>query len=626
MKELIIIFNLIFFAVSPALSQPFILNIQSDRDSLNYFQTSDSTRVYIVNAEYIQRINLGNNETTEEFKNEELVGNVFFLKKDSLSLILQDSYWSIYDVYNNQVIYSFPAPYSCVIDVIFTNNSIYGFSCNNYEDEEFCSVIFKTNLSTNLTDSILSFPFYGSSNNCGINFSRDGIIHFEVEDTNHTPFRFDLTMLTKFSTTTNQIVSQTSLSELGYQGADGFTLHKGRNGIGIIESFYYNNDEVDSYYRTYDFNTNTGSNFIFHQGISVPYITIDQNYLILAETTDSAGYVYNTGILFFFDINTTNLLKTISLPGRGYIHMFDNYPKNIYYVINVEEPTRQIYTLKMDSILNVLDLTSLDPSSAIVNSSPFTLTVNGNGFDTLSTVYYNDTAKTTTVISDSVLTAEISTSDISVVGDYPVWVTDEWGTSDTHYFSVLPEPPVLTSISPAIYLRPSPFGIPPSSITITASGEFFTDSSVVYFNGNAKTTTYVSDSVLTFQLTSQNLASVGNYPVWVSNYGTNSDTLTFSVVDNLPQSIAPTLQCVHNNGGGSFTAYFGYNNNNNVGVYIPVSNKNGFTPTPSDRGQPKIFLPGSHTNVFSVTYSSKTLTWSLYQSSVTANSSSTPCP
>ncbi len=280
----------------------------------------------------------------------------------------------------------------------------------------------------------------------------------------------------------------------------------------------------------------------------------------------------------------------------------------------------------MDSIFNVLDLTSLNPSLATVNSPPFTLTVNGHGFDTLSTVYFNDTAKTTTYVSDSVLTAEISTSDISIVGNYPVWVTDQWGTSDTLYFSVLPEPPVLSSITPAIYLRPSPFGIPPSSITITATGEFFTDSSVVYFNGNAKTTTYVSDTVLTFQLTSQNLAGVSNYPVWVSNYGTNSDTLTFSVVDNLPQSITPTLQCVHNNGGGSFTAYFGYNNNNNVGVYIPVSSKNGFTPTPSDRGQPKIFLPGSYTNVFSVTYSSKTLTWTLYQSSVTANSSSTPCP
>jgi hypothetical protein len=70
----------------------------------------------------------------------------------------------------------------------------------------------------------------------------------------------------------------------------------------------------------------------------------------------------------------------------------------------------------MDSILNVLDLTTLDPTSAIVNSPPFTLTVSGLGFDTLSTVYFNDTEKTTTYVSDSLLTAEISTSDISTTG------------------------------------------------------------------------------------------------------------------------------------------------------------------------------------------------------------------
>lgn len=186
--------------------------------------------------------------------------------------------------------------------------------------------------------------------------------------------------------------------------------------------------------------------------------------------------------------------------------------------------------------------------------------------------------------------------------------------------------PVLTSISPAIYLRPSPFSLPPASLTVTATGEFFTDSSVVYFNGNARPTTYVSDSVLTFQLIGQNIANVGNYPVWVNNYGFNSDTLTFSVVDNLPQSITPTLQCVRNMGDGSYWAYFGYNNNNNVGVYIPVGNKNGFAPTPADRGQPKIFLPGSHTNVFIVIFSVKNLIWTLDQASVTANRNSTPCP
>lgn len=192
----------------------------------------------------------------------------------------------------------------------------------------------------------------------------------------------------------------------------------------------------------------------------------------------------------------------------------------------------------------------------------------------------------------------------------------------------LPEiiPPVLNSISPAIYLRPISSGLAPSALTVTATGEFFSDSSVAYYNGIAKATTYVSDTVLTFQLSGSEVNTLGSYPVWISNYSSNSDTLTFSVTDNLPQSITPTLQCVRNNGGGSYTAYFGYNNNNNVGVFIPIGSKNKFSPNPIDRGQTKLFLPGSHTNVFSVNFDGKNLTWTLDQASVTANRGSTPCP
>ena len=192
----------------------------------------------------------------------------------------------------------------------------------------------------------------------------------------------------------------------------------------------------------------------------------------------------------------------------------------------------------------------------------------------------------------------------------------------------LPEviPPVLTSISPAIVLRYISGGGIPSGLTATATGYNFSDSSVVYFNGNAKATTIISDTVLTFPITISEMSTLGNYTVWISNYGTNSDTLTFSVVDNLPQSITPTLQCVRYNGVNSYTAYFGYNNSNNVSVYIPLSSKNKFAPTPIDRGQPKLFLAGTHTNVFSVNFNGKNLTWTLDQASVTANSSSAPCP
>jgi hypothetical protein len=196
----------------------------------------------------------------------------------------------------------------------------------------------------------------------------------------------------------------------------------------------------------------------------------------------------------------------------------------------------------------------------------------------------------------------------------------------------LPEviPPVLNSISPSLAL-PYDLFTSPTDFTVTAAGGFFSDSSVVFFDGEAKPTTIVSDSVLTFQLNNEtDIPSVDDYPVWVSTYGVNSDTINFSVVSSLNALIIPTLQCVRNNGGGSFTAYFGYNNSNIEAVFIAVNQSNHFTPGSPlfgwDRGQPEIFLPGNHTNVFSVNFDGNNLTWNLVGSSVTANKKSTACP
>ncbi|MCO6448135.1 MAG: IPT/TIG domain-containing protein, partial [Ignavibacterium album] len=66
-----------------------------------------------------------------------------------------------------------------------------------------------------------------------------------------------------------------------------------------------------------------------------------------------------------------------------------------------------------------------------------TLTVNGKGFDTVSTVYFNGQPRATTFVSDSVITAEILSSDVIAVGSFPVWVTDRYSISDTLQFSVM---------------------------------------------------------------------------------------------------------------------------------------------------------------------------------------------
>ena len=250
--------------------------------------------------------------------------------------------------------------------------------------------------------------------------------------------------IASYSLSSKQIIASQYISEISESGADEFYFNYRRNGLSVIESLFLSPTPT-SYYRIY---------FMDKDSLSIPiirddsqtwadgYVANEGKYLLLFNMVlnpDSIGQ-RATGRIEIYDMADGQIKKTIELPSDGEVMCFENYPNNVYYAIDIEEPTRQIYELKMDSIFNVLALTSLNPSSEIVNSLSFTLRVNGHGFDSLSTVFFNDTAKTTIYVSDSVLTAELSTSDISVVGYYPVWVTDEWSISDTLSFTVTQKP------------------------------------------------------------------------------------------------------------------------------------------------------------------------------------------
>jgi hypothetical protein len=339
-----------------------------------------------------------------------------------------------------------------------------------------------------------------------------------------------------YSLETNQITDRRNLLDLGgYSGSFGYSLTFGKNGKGIIESYpvYYNNPDRDYYFRFYDFDTNERSDFIHHNGEAEAYFTGNGEFTIIMEAyldtlNDSLGY-YHTGDIEIYKTETAELIKSLNVPSNGIIYTFDNYPNDIYYVVNLEtEP--EIYNLTK------LKLNVMTPGIAL----------SSGGLKKIETV------------------------------------------------------------------------------TITINGEFFTDSSVIYFNGVPRNTTFVSDSVITFSISAG--TSVGNYPVWVNNYGSVSDTLIYSVVDSLPQLITPILECVRDNGNNTFTAFFGYNNYNNCSVFIPISNKNTFSPNPADRGQTKIFLQGRQVNAFSINFDGDNLSWILNAQAITANKRSTQCP
>jgi len=77
-------------------------------------------------------------------------------------------------------------------------------------------------------------------------------------------------------------------------------------------------------------------------------------------------------------------------------------------------------------------------------------------------------------------------------------------------------------------------------------------------------------------------------------------------------TLVPLLECVDDNGDGTFTAHFGYLNTTGSTITLAVGPKNMFVGGDKDRGQPTVFLPGEHLSEFTVTFDAlDTLKWML---------------
>jgi hypothetical protein len=99
--------------------------------------------------------------------------------------------------------------------------------------------------------------------------------------------------------------------------------------------------------------------------------------------------------------------------------------------------------------------------------------------------------------------------------------------------------------------------------------------------------------------------------------------------DGGPPDVEPVLECVIPRLNNTYTAYFGYRNNTNETVTIPVGPNNRFRPAPADRGQPTVFQPGRSPlwpeSAFAVRFDGNELTWRLGDAEVSASSSSPRC-
>jgi hypothetical protein len=160
-------------------------------------------------------------------------------------------------------------------------------------------------------------------------------------------------------------------------------------------------------------------------------------------------------------------------------------------------------------------IASISPSTALVGSAAFTMTVNGAGFLPASTVNFNGVAQATTFVSAIQLTAMITTTDIATAGIFPVTVTNPapGGTSAAVNFTVTNPVPTISSLLQSSIIAGS------AGFALTVNGTAFVNGAAVNFNGSSRPTTFVNSTQLTASITASDIASTGWDEITVVNSG-----------------------------------------------------------------------------------------------------------
>jgi hypothetical protein len=193
----------------------------------------------------------------------------------------------------------------------------------------------------------------------------------------------------------------------------------------------------------------------------------------------------------------------------------------------------------------------LSPAAVVPGGAGFTLTVNGTGFVSGAKVNWNGSARTTTFVSDSKLTANVLASDIGTATTASVTVSNPapgGGKSNAVLFEVTnPNGPLFTAAPPV------PAGSGPSPM---ATGDFNGDGKVdlaVVNESSDNVSVFLSNGDGTFQAAVN--YSVASQPMSIAVGDFNGDgKLDMAVVNNLSDSVSVLL----GKGDGTFQPAVNY--------------------------------------------------------------------
>jgi len=196
-------------------------------------------------------------------------------------------------------------------------------------------------------------------------------------------------------------------------------------------------------------------------------------------------------------------------------------------------------------------ISSLAPTSAFIDDGRVSLTVDGSGFASVSTIQWNGLPLATTFDGPNSVRGDATGSIVLQPGNVAITVTNPspgGGPSAPMTLGVLVPRPTLTSISPETVTIGSAF-------TLTATGTHFVPGSQLYWNDVPRSTTVLSATSLRSDVAASEVATLGTVVLRVVNPlsgGPSVETATLRVRAVPPQitSLSPNTAAV---ASGPFT-------------------------------------------------------------------------
>jgi trimeric autotransporter adhesin len=276
------------------------------------------------------------------------------------------------------------------------------------------------------------------------------------------------------------------------------------------------------------------------QGLMVPDSGLNRAFVLQSGST-SGSYV-----LDIFDLGQQTYLNSITIPNvlgsptqlvrwgtQGIAFLTDTYGG---------AGPGMLYILQGSDISGLTNpppgSIALSPSSVIEDTAnSATITVTGTNFLPTSTVLVNGVSRTTTFISSSQLSFQLTAADQAFAQYLSVAVTSVstgGATSPATSLAVNNPIPTITSLSNQKFLLGS------SATTITISGSGFVPATTIQFNGSPRVTTYLSPTQVTATITSTDLLTAGTFALTAFNPGPGGGSSAASTleVDNPSPTIS----------------------------------------------------------------------------------------